>query len=251
MTHFQRLGECPIERQGAVGRGPADWCRTVGIDDEWGLATNSVDRAYLYRLAKQNIAPEKFFLSVMAWGAMRVDHGRSAWAVRKKWVPLVKLALDGTAHRSELYREFIEAKVSGLGPAFFTKLIHFAGHGTNAAIGYIMDQWTAKSVNLIASEEGGRPVVDVSAGGWVARTNDQHVYEAFCRKVDDLAQRLGVSGAQAEERLFSHGGWQPGAWRRYVAQHWKFDPSAKGAVSGRLPAGTLASRARAPKEEES
>ena len=101
--------------------------------------------------------------------------------------------------------------------AYFTKLIHFASALNEAPVGYIMDQWTAKSVNMICRSQ----VVTLDAAGYVLPINDHQVYEAFCKAIDALGEALQISGAQAEERIYSRGGRKPAAWRRHVKTHWR------------------------------
>ena len=48
---------------------------------------------------------------------------------------------------------------------------------------YIMDQWTAKSVNLLT----GRSVLEVNEYDWVVDKNDRTCYEELCGIVDQLA----------------------------------------------------------------
>lgn len=101
----------------------------------------------------------------------------------------------------------------GWGPAFFTKLIFFVRPADD---GYIMDQWTGKSVNLLT----GKPLVHLSYKGHVTDNTSADDYEEFCKVVEDLANICGSSGGEAEDRLFSHGGRKPGEWRAYVRRHW-------------------------------
>ena len=46
----------------------------------------------------------------------------------------------------QFHRLVNEKKLTHMGPAYFTKLIYFLGSKQN---GYIMDQWTARSMNLL------------------------------------------------------------------------------------------------------
>ncbi|WP_374576340.1 hypothetical protein [Phenylobacterium sp.] len=212
------LAACPIEPQGVIGRAPRAWANHVeaGLGDRLALDETRIDRARLFGLAREG-QPEKFFLSVMAWGGMKVGHGISAWAERAHWSPALDAALAGGLPRAELYRRFAAVPTTGMRAAYFTKLIHFASALNEAPVGYIMDQWTAKSVNMICRSQ----VVTLDAAGYVLPINDHQVYEAFCKAVDALGEALQISGAQAEERIYSRGGRKPAAWRRHVKTHWR------------------------------
>ena len=217
-TQVAVLAACPIELQGVIGRAPRAWANHVeaGLGDRLGLDESRIDRDRLIGLAGEG-QPEKFFLSVMAWGGMKVGHGISAWAERGNWTGALEAALAGGLSRAELYRRFAAVPTTGMRAAYFTKLIHFASATTEAPIGYIMDQWTAKSVNLICR----RQVVTLDAAGYVLPINDHHVYDAFCQAIDAIGRALRITGSQAEERIYSRGGRQPAAWRRHVKTHWR------------------------------
>jgi hypothetical protein len=118
----------------------------------------------------------------------------------------------GELTRQIAYDLFLEAKVAGLGPAYFTKLIHFF-LGEPA---YILDQWTAKSVNLLAGES----YVALS-GNYVAGRNLSDVYERYCRDVESIAKELAADPADIEEKLFSRGHPRPQEWRVYVRMTWR------------------------------
>lgn len=211
------LAASPIEAQGPIGRVPYGWANHVqaGLGDEFGLDRERIDRGRLIALAREG-QTEKFFLSVMAWGGMKVSHGISAWAARDTWRAPLESALAGRLSRSALYARFAATSVAGMRAAYFTKLIHFASPPGAAPIGYIMDQWTAKSVNLIRR----RTVVVLDAAGYVQPVNDDAAYEAFCQAVDAIGGHLQIGGAEAEERIYSRGGRRPAPWRAYVKQQW-------------------------------
>lgn len=212
------LRACPIEPQGAIGRAPRAWANHIeaGLGERFDLDDHRIDRARLVALVKEG-APEKVFLSVMAWGGMKVGHGISAWRAKDLWRGPLEDVLAGGRARADLFQRFAAAPVAGMRAAYFTKLIHFASVPGVQPVGYIMDQWTAKSVNLICRRE----VVGLDAAGYVLPRNDPHVYETFCGVVDAIGDALQVSGTQAEERIYSRGGRRPAAWRSHVKAHWR------------------------------
>jgi hypothetical protein len=99
-------------------------------------------------------------------------------------------------------------RLPGLGPAFFTKLIIFMRAIED---GYVMDQWVAKSINLLV----GMNIVEM-AGETVSLKNTSEKYEQFCLAIDRLSETLGISPDATEQALFSIGGKRAGEWRKYV-----------------------------------
>jgi hypothetical protein len=152
----------------------------------------------------------------MAWGGMRRDHARDAWQEREKWLPIIKALRNEKCARRDAYRAFQKAEISGLGPAYFTKLIFFSCPHHS---GYIMDQWTGKSINLLFGDGKSHPIL--FSGHWVSRSNSPETYEEFCVLVEHLAKKLEVGPPKAEEMIFSSGGKNPGRWRQYVKLNWR------------------------------
>ena len=172
------------------------------------------------------------YVFVMAWGgqgerACTGDHVRDAWGERKTIQEHLSQLKADRLTRSNAYNLFRNSgRVSGLGPAFFTKLLYFfdqteAKQGnvkTKTGRCYIMDQWTARSVNLLTGQSlvkmaGTPPYISVSN----ANTGDD--YERFCAQIDAIATSLQCHGSVVEERLFSWGGHRPGRWRQYVQRN--------------------------------
>ena len=78
-----------------------------------------------------------------------------------------------------------------------------------------MDQWVAKSINLLT----GKHLVKLTANNWVNDKNDSNTYEIFCQHIDNLAQILECSGFEAEKRIFSVGR-KKGQWRNYLIKNY-------------------------------
>lgn len=107
-----------------------------------------------------------------------------------------------------------EGKGGGIGPAYFTKLIFFANPRHD---GYIMDQWTSRSVNLLVD---GPAVVKMRTLDHVDPRNSSQNFERFCKVVEAIStQLLNRTPEETEQCLFSTGGKKPAAWRRYLVQH--------------------------------
>ena len=201
------------------GKSPLKWCEAVtGAPCSAALVRagpDPMDRKQLLEFCIQpDVDAQDIFLAVCAWGGMRIDHGRRAWRYVEKWRPAIHKLRADCPNRREAYRIFsclrAEDNLPGVGPAYFTKLIFFAHPRLN---GYIMDQWTSRSINLLYGM-----TVKLTGGQSVA-LNDPDIYEEFCRKIEDLGQRLQRSPAEAERAIFSYGGKHPGLWRSYVKRH--------------------------------
>lgn len=88
-----------------------------------------------------------------------------------------------------------------------------------------MDQWTARSINLLMESE----IVRLTSGRYVSQKNTGANYEAFCVAIEELTEicnskssnGLVQSAEEIEARLFSEGGKGDKAqpWRIYVRKH--------------------------------
>lgn len=177
--------------------------------------SNEMDRQQLAEFCGEvDVAAEDIFFAVCAWGGMRVNNGRLAWSCAEKWATVIDNLKVNCLNRRGAYRLFadLRAKSSlpGMGPAFFTKIIFFVRPDLN---GYIMDQWTARSINLLYGN-----TIQLTRNPSVA-PNNPDIYEDFCNKIEDLSVRLRRTPAEAERAIFSIGGRHPGCWRSYVKSH--------------------------------
>ena len=158
--------------------------------------------------------------AILSWGGMNRQHGASLFR-HNEWLEVIcQLRNIRIESRISAYEAFhslkIQNKLPGMGPAYYTKLICFVNPSLN---GYIMDQWTAKSVNLLI----GKNLVSLTKSGYVdSSKNDKLVYEEFCKIIDYLADSLGMKGIDVEESMFSNGGKKKGAWRKVVVERWKY-----------------------------
>ncbi len=166
-------------------------------------------------------------ICVLAWGQMRVSNARTAFSTWGEWRGICGLLLNGEISDLEAYKKFLDLrksqKLRGMGPAYFTKLIFFLGSGN----GFIMDQWTARSVNLLF--DGGP--LKFTRSGYLSPNNSDIEYKWFCDRLKDIAQHLETTGEQIEKLLFSHSPHKKPrgmdvdefrrfcAWRKYVEMH--------------------------------
>ena len=211
----------PPQSQGPVGDPPSAWVKRHGLSKVpkvSALPNYQLDRNAVRSICQNAGYPLLFsYVCAMAWGgqgggAGGKRHVAVAWKAQKRITSILNQLRSGSLSRQAAYNLFRINPVSGLGPSFFTKLIYFFSPQPSF---YIMDQWTAKSINLLT----GRPVVRI--GNKAPNDfNKPGNYQAFCEEVDLIAGMLGVSGEVAEERLFSQGGRHPWPWRRYVKTQW-------------------------------
>jgi hypothetical protein len=218
--HFRQFEQCRELPQGSAGRKVASWAETIaaGLSSRYNLDDEAIDRSRLKAIcADPRSSDERRFLACMAWGGMRSNHGRSAWSSKEYWLHELQ-ELGRVQSRECAYSIFSNLRrrkrLPGVGPAYFTKLIFFMRPDL---YGYIMDQWTAKSVQLIAGSQW----PELSAQGHVLDSNTPDRYENFCSDVDRIAERCQLNGEATEAKMFSSGGRNPGGWRKYVRMNWR------------------------------
>lgn len=197
-----------------MGGIPASLGKTL-IDYKGGpLPASTVPRANLKAFCRSpDTTPEACFVACMAWGMMRGKNPHLAWAHRHLWFPIVERLRDGGISRAAAYDLFHEADIPGLGPAFFTKLIFFLRPDAD---GYILDQWTAKSVSLLFVPQ----FITINREGWVTRANGATTYQRYCEVVEHLAEIGEEDAVTIEQKMFA-GGRKVLPWRRYIRQHWQ------------------------------
>lgn len=157
-------------------------------------------------------------VAILAWGKMRNNHAINLFHNWHNLDPIINdLRFGHIQTRGESFEVFVHHRANGnlpgLGIAYFTKLISFLNPNLN---GYILDQWTAKSINLLWNER----LVQIENNCWVNVNNTPQIYEEFCQRIEHLADNLAVTPFEAEERIFSVGGVNPGPWREYLRHHY-------------------------------
>ena len=86
--------------------------------------------------------------------------------------------------------------MKGVGPAFYTKLIYFLGDHE----GLIMDQWTAKSVNMLCNDK----IVKLDSSGYVSKRNKETTYIKFIEILKKLQIELAMDSlSEIEALIFS------------------------------------------------
>lgn len=217
--HFQYFQQCDFEKQGPLGLSPQNWAEKLSLNKvplKEQLPKKSLDRDSVREICRDFNYPVLFgYVCAMCWGVQekgpRGNHGvLVAWQGRETIEKHLETIRNNNLTRCEAFNLFKENKIKGLGPSYFTKLLFFFSPAENL---WIMDQWSAKSVNLLTGER----VVRLS-GGAPSSKNKGGNYQAFCEEIDNLASKIKCSGNEIEQRLMSRGK-PPGKWRQYVLKH--------------------------------
>lgn len=185
---------------------PSEYWRKYGAS---GLPDKECSREGLKKYC-QNRANDNTncLLTVVAWGVARAPNAERIWANRRALAEAVGLVREGRSP-FEAYQAFENTPGTGLGPAFFSKIIYFCGKNPNAVI---LDRFTAKSIDLLFDD----PIPLAGANGAVAKVGGEG-YRFFCESVGQIAQRLGLTPAEAEFMMYA-GKSHP--WRAYVKSNW-------------------------------
>lgn len=176
------------------------------------------------QLGRDDLTPDRsdaeLFWLILTWGRIQRSNADKVLVNQSAWLDAFSAARHATS-RADAYNALAEVsrRLPGMGPAYFTKLLFFAAPTLHA---YIMDQWTARSINLLSGAE----LVRLTSAKYVCKSNTAEIYVQFCEMIDDLARHrsnedgVRYSGADIETRLFSTGGRNRIApWRHHVRIH--------------------------------
>ena len=217
-----------------AGGVPASWFNYVSskIAAET-LPSHRCKRSDLFEFAETQPRVELVAAAILAWGGMHRQHGQKLFE-RDGWLEIAKGVREGTVSRGEAYDAFAELRAKGdlpgMGPAYFTKLIFFLMPRPGTAsrpVGYIMDQWTACSINILLDDPTAIRTDAMYSWAGPEKLGSQYVvsdhnssdqYERFCRAVEALAMQLELPSDAMELLLLSEGGRNPLPWREYVKQ---------------------------------
>ena len=173
--------------------------------------------------AESGISDLEIVLDIFAWGGINRKHACLALQSFNSWKQIISKLRNKEYSSIQGYEEFYKLRnnkeLSGIGPAYYTKLIFFC-HPKHD--GYIMDQWTARSVNLLLDKSDDRIRLNKSKYfQGVSDYNDQIIYKNFCCSVKRLAEECGYQDhpSKIEEALFSKGGRDKLDWRQHVIKH--------------------------------
>lgn len=222
--HYDVFAAIPFVQQPALGDAPHPWAERhlEEVPNVAALSKTPHDRAQVRAVCRDAAQPVLFgYVCAMVWGGQgkgpgRLKRAKAVWAERAKIAgPLTRLRAGGVTRREAFDLFCGEEQVKGLGPSYFTKLLYFFSPATDC---YIMDQWTSKSINLLT----GKSVVHIYDSSPTRRNTGEN-YQAFCEEIDHLAQLLGQTGDQIEQRLMSKGGRNRAPWRAHVKAHYPYD----------------------------
>ena len=209
-----------------LGTSAASWYSHIAKSSRGGalqnLSKHPASRETLFRMSSDfEVSDFDLTIAILAWGGMRRDSGRSALSNFKSWRFIISKLRQGELDRADAFEVFAEIRrngeLKGMGIAYFTKLVFFAGQNHD---GYIMDQWTARSVNLLADEEVvklrwaklGKKRIAV-----VSDLNTANDYVAFCEFIEAIAEEASdqTTPQDVEKAMFSMGRGK-GIWRNYL-----------------------------------
>lgn len=219
---YKKTDNCIASEQWA-GAKPQSWAEYVAnyshtLIDPFDLPDKQLSRSELRSLCNvdSGLSDEACLASIMAWGGQNRKHGVTLFNRFDEVSPILRGLRQGQLDRLSAYQHFHQiwskSKPLGMGAAYFTKIIFFCGREPN---GYIMDQWTSKSINLIL----GYDLVHLY-NGFVTKKNTVDSYKLFCEAVESIANDMGVTGEAVELAMFSHGGRSKHPWRQYVVDNY-------------------------------
>lgn len=206
--------------------GVRHWVRNIAGDEVADpLLADDLSRADLKQLAGVNSGcpTVSVMWAILGWGKMHRRHARTFLIGQNRAVEICDDIRRGNVDCHGAFDSFSKSLdlMPGITAAFFSKLIFFLSPDHN---GYIMDQWTSKSVNLIFDRE----VVVLGYSGHVSKRNSMANYVDFCGCVEWLAEAFPknspyqpVDAEWIEMALFSKGGRNADQWRKYVRDHWR------------------------------
>lgn len=204
-----------------------------GIDLD-RLEVGTLSRHHVFGLANDSsINTSTVCAAALAWGGMR-SANKQFMLSGNVWLQISERVRCGCLERADAYSEYWNAAqngtIKGLGPAYFTKLTYFLLPRSELRnpTGYIMDQWTGCSVNLLFRSIVVRmDVMSIWRNGGqrpkaryvVSNANTAIHYEAFCSCMDALTDVCRLSADQLDRALWSKGGPRPATWRKYVIEN--------------------------------
>lgn len=215
-SQFERLRAAPSPGETWIGFTAERFSERLrpSPDAIQGYWDRHLSRSDLRKLCRDPEIPVvSAYVAVMAWGGQGRGNDRTSWQHRDRIEPGLERLRSEPLGRADAFRLFHgEGKVAGLGPSYFTKILHFFSHEPM----WIMDLWTSLSVNLLFGER----VVPVY-GEAIGSSAGPHHYERFCTAVEIISGRLGCSPDEAEMRMFDGRNLSPNSWRKHVSANYR------------------------------
>jgi hypothetical protein len=208
------------------GTHPQLWFNKIKHCDKFSLDGQSIlnhldkfDRTVLKNYLRQdNLNDKSALIAIMAWGNRNMknakfmfDNGQNESCI----LHLVNIIRSGAFDtRKGAFEYFLSAKnnkkYKGLGISYFTKILWFLKPELK---GYILDQFTAKSMNLISDNK-----VKLVSRHYLSPNITAECYEQYCNDIENIAELINESPEIVEEKLF--GGDYPD-WRKFVNDNYK------------------------------
>lgn len=219
LTHFDFFEKSLSYNQSWIGNDVKRWWDYVTDGKSTTLPSSKLNRSELKQLCSKGSAysNEECLGAVMAWGGQNRKHGKTLFSRFDEIESIIENMRSGNLDCIGAYQKFDQIwqlnKPLGMGAAYFTKLIFFCEPSHQ---GFIMDQWTSKSTNLLCDKN----IVHLQQGH-VSKKNSHNTYRQFCEIVQDIARKLNVSAENIEMAMFSKGGRKKEKWRQYVVNTYK------------------------------
>jgi len=234
--HYGHFKASSLSPNSLHGPSPASWFSWIQRQKDvnyspyltsGSLPDRQLSRADLFAIVEDsNVDTLSCCISILAWGGMNRTFGADALTMYSNWINVAEDIRKGLLDRGQAYEKFATLRekslIRGMGPAYFTKLIFFLSPNTLPR-GFIMDQWTSTSVNLLFD----RKIIEtqlqktrkkngmVKLSEFVTDKNTKENYLNYCKCVELIATRLTKDPASIEEMLFSEGRGKIN-WRKYV-----------------------------------
>jgi hypothetical protein len=161
---------------------------------------------------------EEKLISIFAWGGMRKENTIVFFGHYIKYGgELEDILTDNKKSRQQKFEEISSLKLKNCKPAYFTKLMFFFSTNQEKP-SYILDQWIAKSINLLLDKN----LIKLDKQGYV-KNNESSIYEYYCSFIEflfiELKKEMDIKKTfKIEEFLFDVGGKEnkKGEWRKYL-----------------------------------
>ena len=252
--HYENFKVSNLNPTSWSGRSPANWFSWVRNQNNINyspylqsetLSKNKISRSDLFNMVNDlKLDTLSICISILAWGGMNLQHGTKALSTFKNWIQVAEDIRKGVLDRGDAYEKFAVLRknslLPGMGPAYFTKLIFFL-IPISKSRGFIMDQWTSASINLLFDSKIIKTHVQiiqqkngaVKLAETVSDNNSKKNYILFCECIELIASDLVKDPAYIEEIMFSEGRGK-GIWRNYVVKQREFNVSGNNQIISSL-----------------
>jgi len=216
-SHFNALTKCvptSVDLTSPGGNAIQKWANGVEEKIRLNLPDRKLSKQEIINLADTGtLSTKELFLHIMAWGEMYPINARRVFTNFKQTKLLMEKLLRGRISPEDAFSEFEKlyetGQMKGMKPAFFTKLIRFCSKNPRACI---MDQWSAKSINLLL----GQKLIQLNNSGSPEIGLGKAPYSKFCDVMDDLSQTFQKTPDEMDSILMSKGN-----WRKYLKSNYK------------------------------